>query len=577
MNYLDIISDRNRVISCNSDPSPHIMIEGQTELRQELVSNDKTEKSALQRDIWYPVVDIDIDETMYGVLELVGSGQYQINQSAPHMLDEAETVEVPLSDLEHWENNFLADGGITIRDFRIRKRCEQVTESLKEEIHFLSDDWSGKLVLWSDDSGEACVLSEEEIQSKGQPCDDSKEAGLKGTYVNALKTTVDYIIRNQVKKKDSRYYQGLYLFYDHDAKTYRQPSWTWTWGPAINTLLEAAGVPEIAKAYPADYLYQKACEIGEASLRFQLTEDPAHPAYGMVFCRRDYDLRIKNGCMDFLSPPDSLFMAGWGWMSLYRHTGDQKYLEATKLLVEQTARLLGTNPDIIEQDYMIPANEWKDWILDEAGFGMKGIAELYRALPEEVYKDWGKTYITQILNCLEREDGLWDRMWTRSTRTVSECSCHTRAMGWAMEGLLSSYELFEEAQYLEKAKKMADVMLKAQNIDGSWCFVFAKGSEHQGIAEKGTAYWSGLLYRLYEYTKETVYLNGAEKALEWCLENQYLGEDCDGYGGVIGRNPSSGVIYRRYFDLSCTYTSAFLGDAIIRAWKYLENHDAVSL
>lgn len=569
MNYLDIISDRNRVISRNSDPSPHIVVEGIDRLQQELVSNDQEGDSARQRDIWYPVVDIDLDETMYGVFELEGTGQYQVNHANPCMLNEAGTAEVPSSVLEHWENQFLADGDISITDFRIRKRCEHVIADGKAEIQFLSDGWSGRIVLWSDDSGEARVLYEEEIQRKSSLYDNSKETGTKGIYGKALKTTVDYIIRNQVKKKDSRYYQGLYLFYDHDAKTYRQPSWTWTWGPAVNTLMEAAKIPEIAEAYPKDYLYQKACEIGEASLRFQFTEDPAHPAYGLVFCRRDFDLRIKNGWMDFLSPPDSLFMAGWGWMALYRHTGDEKYLEATRLLVEQTAWLLGTNPDIIEQDYMIPANEWKDWILDEAGFGMKGIAELSRALPEKVYKEWGKTYITQILNCLEREDGLWDRMWTRSTQTVSEVSYHTRAMGWAMEGLLSSYELLEEAQYLEKAKKMADVMLKAQNIDGSWNFVFEKGSERQGIAEKGTAYWSGLLYRLYEFTKATAYFDGAEKALGWCLENQYLGEDSDGYGGVIGRNPSSGVIYRRYFDLSCTYTSAFLGDAIIRAWNYL--------
>ncbi|MCQ5385120.1 glycoside hydrolase family 88 protein [Hungatella hathewayi] len=568
--YLDIVSSRNQSISRYSDLSPHhASMAEQAEFQKELVSNDSTEKPVGERDIWYPVVDIDMDDSMYGVLELEGWGNYQMNQSQEHALSGSESVVVSFSELEHWENNFVADDTIMVKKFRIRKDYSHVDKGLELKIGFLSSDWSGRIVLWSDDTGEKRVVFEEDLQMKNHPWARESESGKKERYLKGLKGSVDYILRNQVKKKDSRYFQGLNLFYDHDAKIYRQPSWVWTWGPAVSTLLEAAEIPGIAEEYSREFLHQKACEIGEASLRFQFTEDPSSPAYGLVFCRRDYDLRIKNCCMDFLSPPDSLFLAGWGWMALYHKTGEKKYLEATRLLVEQTARLLKTNEDIIEQDYMMPANEWKDWILDEAGFGMKGIAELYRALPEEAYREWGKTYITQILNCLEREDGLWNRMWTRSTRSVSEISCHTRAMGWAMEGLLSSYQLLNEKQYLEKAEKMADAMLKVQNDDGSWYFVFAEGSENQGIAEKGTAYWSGLLYRLYEYSGENKYFNAAEKALEWCLDNQYWGDDFDGYGGIIGRNPSSGVIYRRFFDLSCTYTSAFVGDAIVRAWKYL--------
>ena len=42
-------------------------------------------------------------------------------------------------------------------------------------------------------------------------------------------------------------------------------------------------------------------------------------------------------------------------------------LPDNQLMVEQTWRILQTNDDIIEQDYMMPDNKWKDWILDEAG------------------------------------------------------------------------------------------------------------------------------------------------------------------------------------------------------------------
>lgn len=567
--YFDIISNRNRNISKYSDPSPHdIQVENLNVFQEEQVSNDRTLELAAGREIWYPVVDIQLNYGMSGVAELSGEGRYQINQSSEKMVRGEERAVFEVSELEYWENNLIADDGIRLKSFLIRKEYMDIAGKVEEEIIFLSAEWEGKIVFWTDDSGEKQILHEEEISIKHRVIvPEIPEQSGRERYRNALKGSLDYILRSQVKKTDSLYYQGLNLFYDYDARTYRQPSWVWTWGPAISTLLDAAKVPEMEAEYSKEYLYEAAKQIGEASLRFQFTEDASHPAYGLVVCRTDYDVRIKNVCMKFLSPPDSLFLAGWGWMALYRHTGDQKYLEATRLLVEQTERLLHTNEDIIEQDYMIPANEWKDWILDEAGFGMKGIAELYAVLPDERYKACGRLYITQILNCLEREDGLWNRMWTRSTGTVSEISYHTRAMGWAMEGLLSSYQMFKENVYLEKAVKMADAMLKVQNEDGSWYFKFDKGSENQGIAEKGTAYWSGLLYRLYDDTGNPAYLAGAEKALEWCLEHQYWGEDSDGVGGIIGRNPSSGVIYRRFFDLSCTYTSAFFGDALIRAWE----------
>ena len=137
-----------------------------------------------------------------------------------------------------------------------------------------------------------------------------------------------------------------------------------------------------------------------------------------------------------------------------------------------------------------------------------------------------------------------------------------------MEGLLSSYKLLEDIVYLQKAEKMARAMMSYQNEDGSWYFKFDRGAEHTGISEKGTAYWSGLLYRLYDATQNPEYREAARKALDWCVENQYLGEDSDGWGGIIGRTPSSGIIYRRFFDLSCTYTSVFFADALVRGWKH---------
>lgn len=562
--YLDVISYRNEKISKYSDLSPYdVTVKKQSAYQEEQISNDAKEEKMRERDIWYPVVDVKTDADMTGVFELSGKGRYQINQETMEVMNQEERcVEIPASKLEHWENVLMTEEKIICRRFYIRKKYIQTNSIFRDELEFLTSNWEGKIILWKTENGQRKELYNKQIKLEAR-----SDSGKRKDRIKALKTTIDYIIRNQIHNPDSVYDQGLYLFYDHDARTFRQPSWVWTWGAAINTLLEAADIPQIAEEYTTGYLYKIADRIGKASLRFQRKDNPSHPAYGMVCCRRDYDLRIKGGYMEFLSPPDSLFLAGWGWMSLYRCTENKEYLEAAKLLVEQTIKLLLKNEDIIEQDYMIPANQWKDWILDEAGFGMKGFAELYESEPDDRYKRWGEFYINQILNCFEREDGLWDRMWTRSSHSLSEISYHTRAMGWAMQGLLSSYQLLSEKKYLDKAVKMADAMLAVQNEEGFWFFQFNEGAEELGISEKGTAYWSGLLYRLYEYTLEPKYFQAAEKALDWCLKNQYVGNDPDGYGGIIGRTPSSGVVYRRFFDISCTYTSAFFGDALTQALK----------
>jgi unsaturated chondroitin disaccharide hydrolase len=563
---LEIVSGRNTYISKMSDVSEHDKIRNETARdSNKRLGNRSHEAAAGIYEIWYPVVDIRLDDTITGVLRLTGAGTCTLNRMfTTDVADGAKEISVPAAVLEHWENILITRGNVECASFCLRKSLNNDCTHIA--IKLLSDNWSGVARLRGVDgavSWESGML----VHVGNRVLSGTGDSG-------ALKDTLDYILRCQVKKPDSIFHNGLYLFYDHDAKTYRCPSWIWTWGTAIHLLLEANKIDGLRAEYASGQLLQAAREIGDASLRFQKTDNSSHPAHGLVTCRVDYDARLKGGYMEFLSPPDSLFLAGWGWMPLYAATGDERYLNATKLLVTETARILKQNTDIIEQDYMIPAEEWKDWILDEAGFGMKGIAALFAADPNLLWQRIGKEYIEQCLSIFEREDGLWDRMWTRSTATITKTEYHTRGAGWAMEGLLSAYELLRDTRYLEKAAKMADCLIQHQNTDGSWSFEFDKKPEAYGRSEKGTAYWANLLYRLNDFRPQPRYAQAAQRALDWCVANQYRGADCDGFGGVIGRTPHSGVVYRRFFDLSCTYTSAFFGEALILCMNRSEQADS---
>ena len=218
---------------------------------------------------------------------------------------------------------------------------------------------------------------------------------------------------------------------------------------------------------------------------------------------------------------------------------------------------------IIKQDYLLHAGQWADHTIDEAGFGTEGFSEIHRVTGQEVYRQIGKRYIDNLLLKFQREDGLWDRLWRRSTSSMQACMYHTRGLGWAMEGLLAAARMWPGDRYLELAKAMADRLIAAQHPEGYWSYQFHLPSKAVGVSEKGTALWSLLLYRLAKMTGESRYLSPARSALNWCMDNQYRGPDPDALGAIVGCSPQSAVVYRPWFRVTCAYTSAFFGLAIL--------------
>lgn len=116
---------------------------------------------------------------------------------------------------------------------------------------------------------------------------------------------------------------------------------------------------------------------------------------------------------------------------------------------------------------------------------------------------------------------------------------------------------------------MADHLMKWQHPDGSWSWIFDRPVEEVGVGEKATALWSMLFYKLYGYTNDQRHLEAARKALGWCIDNQYTGNDAEAYGGIVGSCPQSGVVYRPWYTLCCTYASGFFGLAALEELKLL--------
>ena len=313
-------------------------------------------------------------------------------------------------------------------------------------------------------------------------------------------------------------------------------------------------------------------QIGATSRKFQ-PKDPNHPAYGIVTSRwKEIGEKLEQhaGFEEYYSIADALFLVGWGWMPLYRETGDNQILEDSKLMIERAQKLLDTY-EVVPMDYIVSEKKWKDYTISEAGFGPEGICEVYLETKDEVIKATGELYINRLLNKFQQEDGLWARKYNFNPEKIIPSIKHTRGQGWAMEGLISSYTMTKDVKYLKLAERMAEVLMKYQNEGGFWTYNFDKPVSDVGISEKGTALWSLLFYRLYEINNKQEYLETARKALLWCMDNQYMDTDMEGHGGLIGKTSQSGVTYRNWFPLACSYTSAFFGLAVLEELKLEKN------
>ncbi len=547
------------------------------------------------RQIWFPVLDLQLRPglRMVASFENVRVGDSVcLNGNFYRVCDPLKTQMIYSSRLEHWENQlFIKSENVVLTEINFQL---PVSENKDLELRPLTSHWSGHVEIQGLDENKQW----KKIASKGFTIGQSASPELaaekeidQSLVLERLALAADYLANSKNRNPYSPTYGGLYLFYDMEMDTYRRSDWIWSYGPSIQVLIEASKLSGLSNNHAGEEYMTAARQVAEASLRFQQREND-HPAYGLVMCRYDPRTDSPQGAEGYFSPADSYFLAGWGWMPYYQATDDKRFLEATRLMTAGIDRILG--PDkltengihpIVEQDYLMKAGKWKNWTMDESGFGMEGAEQLFLATNDPYVREVGERYIKGLLDHLERQDGLWDRTWHRNdslyadngwpvgaprgTPVLIETKYSTRGLGWAMIGLLSSHGMMPENDvYLKKAIKLSDHLIESQAADGHWDFLFDGGGYPEEVSEKGTALWSLLFYELYRYTKEERHLNAARKALLWCINNQYISpENSPALGGIVGKNRESGVVYRRWSPLICSYTVAWFGLALLEELK----------
>lgn len=536
-------------------------------------------------EFFYPIVDVAPEADGFGVAKFApgDSGVCSVN-AIDHrlLLQVVPELRIENDQLVHWENYIGTEDGVHLQDFYVAFRFTPDGERYQRSFALLSPSWSGRVSVHSVEAGKTERFAEQVVpkqmaRSRPQtPLAGYKRQGIsKDRLVASLEASLRFTLRLEDKTPGSPTEGGLYLFYDYEEETFRRPFWVWSWGPSIKLLIDSSHLPDIAERLPKSQLLALAESVGSLSRSFQ-SHNPDDSTYGIPTSRWrqvgqevGYSITENYGLEEFHSVADALFLMGWGWIPLYEETGDAEILADARLLSESTQALLDTF-EILPMDYINSRGKWKDYTINEAGFGPEGFAPLFAATGDTSIKATGELYIQRLLKRFEQEDGLWAKRYNFLDSSTVPSQRHTRGQGWAMEGLIASYTMTQDDAYKEKAIRLAEHLMAGQHPDGCWEYAFDQPVSDVGIAEKGTALWCHLFYRLYHITGNPEHLATARRALNWCLENQYTGPDEDGFGGLPGANFQSGVTYRPWFPLACSYSTAFFGLAVIEELKLIE-------
>lgn len=513
------------------------------------------------REQRFPVVDLAIRPGMEAVIEIdvKEQGEYNINDTGAKPV--AEQIHVPYEQVEHWGNSLILDPKTnSIRHFYLSSKVKVADSNVGFEIETLRDDWVGVVSVHDIKSGEFLASSEVTWETK-LPEISTGSGVSRERMISSLSLATKFLLNCEYKNPNSKAFGGEFLLYDLTAKTRLRSFWSWAWGPSAKVMFEASAIEGVDAGISSDRLKQRAIDLMQLTLDLQVL-DKSSPAYGI----------IQTSAHE-ASTVDSLFLVGWGWMSLYKDTKNPKYIEAGRKLTDAANRLMDEHNDVwIPQAYLFAHDRWKDIMSFESSMGLPGLSALYLATGDEYFKKTTIRMANLLIRAFENEEGMWGVFFRGKTMKTDKVNYWTKAFGYIADGLIEAHKAAPEKGYLKKALVIAERILETQADDGALSVRFDRSPEFVGVGDKATAIWGALYLRLYKMTGDKRFYTGGMKAIEWCMDHQYFGDDTAARGGIVGRSWPSGINFRHWYDVVVTYTVSFFGTAILEAlsldeWK----------
>lgn len=566
MLILRLLSNRNQPLVTYSDRSPR------EPARVQCIPSPMNAS-----EVYLPVIDFALDTRFFAEASFEGNQQpslFALNHHLWHRSHATDkTIEIPGYQLLEWENlAYVQDRHVVLKQFSLGLRVPVLlspSQAMEIPLRLLAEGWSGRVCVNAVRNGMEEPVGQASIQAAVPQRRERGTVSLdKDVVMDALRGCISYILGSENTCVHSPLRGGMYLLYDMDANTYRQPAWLWGWGPAIRALLECRKIPEITALFPANMLLRRAWEAGEATLKGIVAQE--NPELdGLCTARWDPNPAMPGGVRERINvAADSGFLCGWAWCALYEATKDARFLHAARKYVHKTnafVDLYGIPP----QDYWSEENRLSRHTLDESGFGVEAHAALYALEKDPQVRAMGKRYMDNHLRYFERLDGLWERAYYWQDHHTDPCVYMTRGLGWAMEGLLATFELTLNRSYLDKACRLAKHLMEAQTEEGCWAFALNQPPQEVGYDDKGTPLWSLLFYRLYRHTKDLKHLKTARSALGYCIAHQVVAGEAQCIGALAAANPHAGIVYRPWYKISCLYAAGFFAIALMEEYSLI--------
>lgn len=158
------------------------------------------------------------------------------------------------------------------------------------QCSLLSDDWSGTITAHASHGQHVTEINSVNVdptsrQSARLPHASQVSPLLdRATLTRSLAATTEYLLESRNASINGPYRDGMYLFYDLDARTYGNPWWIWGWGPALKFLIDAATVPELADQTGDDRHLAAARKALTWCIANQYSGPDPHARGGVISC-----------------------------------------------------------------------------------------------------------------------------------------------------------------------------------------------------------------------------------------------------------------------------------------------------
>lgn len=344
---------------------------------------------------------------------------------------------------------------------------------------------------------------------------------------NAVDNWKRFILRSAISSGE--FHEMLFAGYIAENDRWCLPSWIWTNAAVVRETCNYGNL-DIAKT-TANGLTERQQECG-----------------GWIV-RNDYD---KQGAIPMLAPNDSAYIANNAFLSLYKQTGDEKYLNIAKRCADwiiETAR-----PDgMVYVGYNMRDEKWdKNCVIVDVGFTAGLFARLVEITHEEKYLTFLKCFIKRYIELfyIPPKQGFCTSI-DKDNR--QQGGMFARGQAWALEGLIPAYVVLKDERIKQVIEETIDNLLYKQLRNGGWSYNFSKpllGEDCKAVSviAKDMMEW-------YKISNDERIRKSARKALDWCCKHTTI--EGEATGGIFSFCMEGAIVQNLYTSCAFVYSSAY--------------------